>query len=948
MCDPGFYNFRKNGRDYCKILDDLRSSGQGLKLGNNTHAIPCSTSNCRISLIQGLDCYDNADNCYRCEPGYWLIENEKKCINQMSDIPAGKGLYNNGVNNMTVIDCDLSKCENCKSDFSKCDKCSENRKFHISRRECVNWFEFNEKTGLSPDNNNNIDQCLDNYCLNCQDNFQICQLCMDNFYFLEYEKDGNKIVKCSSLYEKPEGYRIEGKNFQKCLIDNCIDCQMDIQRCTSCKSGYRRSKDGNRCLSNCSEGKFEADDLICKNCMEGCKFCRSLEICDKCREDLMLISDQTMCTKCNEPGVFFDEEINLCMRCHKDCYTCNGPSRNECTSCIYPYYLKKDGFCFLKKIDLTGGHISEFASKLITTWSENLKINNTSSKSDKELLLEQISLEIVKEEKEKVLIEIKEITIESNNLVLFFNFNTNFNNAKGTLKFKDQRLLISTLEKYSSLEKNIYKIENLNFYRDEKLENLIQKITYIFGIALTILFWIIFLTNPKKGASIIRATQLALLPLIFNFNQPANCLIFSNIIRKGAFNFFPSLFFFVSDGNCGQLKEVYLKNEMECQALKSGGRYLLLILITILIKFVALQIFNHLSKEKIEGKKFWKTIKDYFNFEYYANFFSGIQLELYLKLMISISTIKTNSVFAVLNILFYFMIMIGLVIYIILNYCWISRIADIEKTKNEEDKEKIIKKNQKILFLISEYKSNHFFQTYYQMFDLILNPLLIAGFGMFMTVPTAQIPVVTVLHFVFFMGIFFYMPYKYKTENFRIVCSHLLLFISNVLVNIIHILENSIDRKTQYTILGNILIFVIALNLFVNYGILILGMISKGFKKMKKIRDSKKNNKVKSENLEESQEQSFIKNLNEKKDEVDGELSFGIGNEERIKKRTSLKVKDSVVEIENKLEQSILVNGPELRSSVAIKEKRSLKKSSVASIKKINLSNINKQRDQLK
>lgn len=118
----------------------------------------------------------------------------------------------------------------------------------------------------------------------------------------------------------------------------CDSCD-ELQRCTSCKSGYWGLNTGcsYKCPYNCRDGKCEPETGKCAACEPGLYGYDCHQNCSLCVDDLC---DLQGCTKACKNGHYEYRRNNevLCWPC-PDCMSCS--SANTCTACNEGFHLYK-------------------------------------------------------------------------------------------------------------------------------------------------------------------------------------------------------------------------------------------------------------------------------------------------------------------------------------------------------------------------------------------------------------------------------------------------------------------------------------------------------------------------------------------------------------------------------------------------------------------------------
>ena len=163
----------------------------------------------------------NYDNCKECQEGYYLLNEDKsECHNE----PIDTEKYFTEDEGKTYT--------NCEQAIENCIKCNGRN----SCTQCINTYKIDQNGKIcSPKIPN---------CKTFDSNYERCEECDDNYYFLN-----NDFTKC---YNNPidDSYFTEddGKIYISCdkVIENCDKCR-GRNNCILCKEGYIIDKDNTIC-----------------------------------------------------------------------------------------------------------------------------------------------------------------------------------------------------------------------------------------------------------------------------------------------------------------------------------------------------------------------------------------------------------------------------------------------------------------------------------------------------------------------------------------------------------------------------------------------------------------------------------------------------------------------------------------------------------------------------
>ncbi|EWS73791.1 hypothetical protein TTHERM_000344108 (macronuclear) [Tetrahymena thermophila SB210] len=267
-CQDGFYLFQKK-----KCLDNC-------PIGNYKD----SNNICQLCQQNCIQC-NSKELCTQCQDGFFLFKNQQ-CL---KDCPNN---YYPENQSRACQKC-MNNCDKCSSSNS-CDQCVQNfyllnnnsclsecpqKYFKDSQKNiCVLCFEncvkcSNTSSCLKCGNGLHLldgQQCVQN----CPDGYfedyslGICQICSTNF--CQKCNNQNKCLECKSNYYLKEEECVQhcGQGFQiqknKCIIckaDNCLECNKQIDQCSSCLDGYELFK--NVCVAKCETNQIRDQNGRC-------------------------------------------------------------------------------------------------------------------------------------------------------------------------------------------------------------------------------------------------------------------------------------------------------------------------------------------------------------------------------------------------------------------------------------------------------------------------------------------------------------------------------------------------------------------------------------------------------------------------------------------------------------------------------------------------------------
>ncbi|CAD8196825.1 unnamed protein product [Paramecium pentaurelia] len=258
---------------------------------------------CQNCSKQCFTCQTNGSNCIICST---LRINPPIC-NCLD------GYYED--TNLNCLKCH-KKCQTCQLSAQNCVECSQNR---ISS-ECYCKDGYYE-------NNNEVCILCHIKCKTCNgSNEYNCLTCDSTKHFIQ----SNSTCICI------KGYYYENNQCNPCIYD-VLECQTNYcgdgikQLYEQCDDWNNINRDG--CNSQCQIEESYQCTLIqnlklspliyyssCIQCTDvNCKSCKDIKICSQCKS-----------------GYFLDD--NQCNPCDIHCKECSGPSKKQCTSCLFEIF----------------------------------------------------------------------------------------------------------------------------------------------------------------------------------------------------------------------------------------------------------------------------------------------------------------------------------------------------------------------------------------------------------------------------------------------------------------------------------------------------------------------------------------------------------------------------------------------------------------------------------
>ena len=338
-CETGFYP-DENGA--CSYTNNCLISENGICISCNENYILIGTKettlkNCKYLFVEDFkNCEEiNTINglCKKCENGFFLNANDKKCI----------------------------KTENCaESSYGVCTLCK-------------NGYYLDKKNEICVERNEQFLNCLETI------DGKVCEKCEKGYYFTEDEKkycvEVNYCKKGlnDTCDECIENHYLAYEN-KSCVFDkNCLNGDKDTGLCTNCPFDFYLDLNDRQCKTNQQNNNFinciEAKNNICINCVVNYYLgsdskCSDTNYCEK--------SDNSTCQKCKK-GYFLSEQNKKCSTVEN----CLFFGDYYCLECIGDLYFNKNEFrCIETDENFTNCKSSDYNGTVCAICKDGFYLSN--------------------------------------------------------------------------------------------------------------------------------------------------------------------------------------------------------------------------------------------------------------------------------------------------------------------------------------------------------------------------------------------------------------------------------------------------------------------------------------------------------------------------------------------------------------------------------------------
>ena len=289
---------------------------------------------------------DSNKICKKCSPQYKLDENNNKaCIKKDPNCESYE-------NYETTI------CSQCKLGYSLAKEddgnflCVDNTEHHYYSTEDSSDPSFS-------------------YLIKCRNGVSNCDICESSTKCTKCLNDDNyKVVDdgtaCEELSSKTIYWDETAGKYKYCSYKDskCSKCQLDNNNhfeCLECESGYALFHEGNEPIECIATGgktlsQYYTEDegknyYPCNNFIQYCETCENKQTCLTCQNsyDLVTVSneDNKLCINLNEKKYYQDPDNNnyyfLCETSLSNCLTCD--TKTKCNTCQNNYVIEEHDTC---------------------------------------------------------------------------------------------------------------------------------------------------------------------------------------------------------------------------------------------------------------------------------------------------------------------------------------------------------------------------------------------------------------------------------------------------------------------------------------------------------------------------------------------------------------------------------------------------------------------------
>ena len=331
--------------EFCEKCDNAFSCNKC----DNDHLLNNNKTICFNPISNCNQYNDNDFSCQKCNQGYAFLEKERRiCYNNIN-----KEFYFTLDEGISYYPCDtnIKNCEKCQNKNNSCSQCKSgfyflenNRTFCFSGLNLSKY--YTNDTGISYSLCNktisNCEKCnLYNNYLSLR-----CNLCEENYYFLETKRDKcyNNLV-LDEYYTEDNGisyYPCDSNYFPKCK--KCLNSKTTCEKCI--EDYYFIGTNKNKCeyISSNDLNKYFSEDNnisyhLCNSSMEGCEQCLNRNQCTKCSPNYYFLENiRNKCYKLNISHYYKEGESYFpCNAAITNCDICTNNSL--CILCSKNYYF---------------------------------------------------------------------------------------------------------------------------------------------------------------------------------------------------------------------------------------------------------------------------------------------------------------------------------------------------------------------------------------------------------------------------------------------------------------------------------------------------------------------------------------------------------------------------------------------------------------------------------
>ena len=322
---------------------------------DNSHVLNNNKTIC-FNSIPNCEYYnDNDFSCKKCNNGYYFLEKERRiCFNNIS-----KENYFTLDEGISYYPCDMNikNCLECQNKNNSCSLCKNgfyflenNRTFCFTGVNLTNYYTNDNGISFSLCNKT-ISNC--SKCSLYNNNLSLkCDLCEDDYYFLEGKRD-----KCFTNFALEEYYTEDnGISYYPCdsnFFPKCQQCSNNKTKCKKCINDYYFiGNNKNKCeyISKNDLNKYFSEDnnisyILCNSSMESCEQCLNGNTCIKCSNNFYFLENiRNKCFKLNLSHYYKEGEAYFpCNSTISNCDICSNKYSCELCSKTF-YFLENDRF----------------------------------------------------------------------------------------------------------------------------------------------------------------------------------------------------------------------------------------------------------------------------------------------------------------------------------------------------------------------------------------------------------------------------------------------------------------------------------------------------------------------------------------------------------------------------------------------------------------------------
>ncbi|KAG1714495.1 Extracellular matrix protein FRAS1 [Nymphon striatum] len=368
-CDDQMYidsnNSCKSCRKFC-IACEMKSSNcilceKGYLLQNGLCVSSCSTGYFKINDVVCEACHESCTECSgssvkctKCNERY--VWQNDRCVVQCNDAHYNdKGICEACHNScLTCSGPSVEQCTSCPvsyvlqsgvcqrkcelgfyARYRKCEACNLVCKSCEIGNKCSSCYDkFKLTNGLCVSETCSKGQYLeiDGSCKDCPPSCANC--------FLKKGKT-LKCIHCKVRLDFIQSDKCVSKCSQSFFLNRRRHCQSpEFTDCTKCAEN-RFLTSTSTCVERCPPG-FVGESGVCIACPKLCKSCHPDGSCTECFGNHKVLELGKCVDACSDQ-YYLDKSLK-CHDCSWHCDSCNGPSENNCTSCLTPMLLQS-GSC---------------------------------------------------------------------------------------------------------------------------------------------------------------------------------------------------------------------------------------------------------------------------------------------------------------------------------------------------------------------------------------------------------------------------------------------------------------------------------------------------------------------------------------------------------------------------------------------------------------------------